>query len=115
MNYRRQQQAIEKFRSVVSHCGLFDIGFRGYKYTYSNKRRGADEIKSLLDRALADRQCLNKFARHKAPPLFKFERMWLTHDTFKPTVKEEWSEVERQADVFRRQTASYSTSTQSME
>ncbi|KAL9686819.1 hypothetical protein QQ045_031212 [Rhodiola kirilowii] len=114
----RRQQAIDKFRSVVSQCGLFDIGFRGYKFTYSNKRRGADEVKSRLDRALADRQWINKFrdssvqhlcsyssdhdallvqfevASYKAKPVFRFERMWLTHDTFKPTVKEEWSKVE---------------------
>ncbi|KAL9679702.1 hypothetical protein QQ045_017568 [Rhodiola kirilowii] len=118
LNHRRQQ-AIEKFRSVVSRCGLIDIGFRGYKYTYSNKRRGEYEIKSRLDRALADRHWLNKFkrvfcatslfllirscrlvqfevARCKEGPAAIIQIREYVADTrqIKPTVKEEWRNVE---------------------
>ncbi|KAL9683828.1 hypothetical protein QQ045_021255 [Rhodiola kirilowii] len=39
----------------------FDIGFSGYKYTYYNKRRGADEVRCRLDRVLATRQWMEMF------------------------------------------------------
>ncbi|CAM8951075.1 unnamed protein product [Rhodiola kirilowii] len=45
---------IDKFRQTISHCQLFDLGYQGSKYTYSNKRKGNEEIKCRLDRAFAD-------------------------------------------------------------
>ena len=36
----------------IDFCGLKDMGFSGYKYTWSNKR-GDDNIEERLDRALA--------------------------------------------------------------
>ncbi|CAM8940929.1 unnamed protein product [Rhodiola kirilowii] len=94
------------FRRVVSDCGLSDIGYQGYKFTYSNKRKGSQECKSMLDRVLASRSWLRLFpdvqnrhiytysSDHMALCLhfdvrekptsnqFRFENMWLRDEKF---------------------------------
>ena len=43
-----------KFRDVLSDCKLFDLGFRGPKWTYDNKQSGVDNVKVRIDRGVAD-------------------------------------------------------------
>ena len=44
---------IDAFRNVLDSCSLEDLGYRGYTYTWSNKRPGDANTKLRLDRAVA--------------------------------------------------------------
>ncbi|KAL9670325.1 hypothetical protein QQ045_007876 [Rhodiola kirilowii] len=104
-----------QFRQVLTDCGLMDLGFRGAKYTYSNKRRGQEEVQCRLDRAVGDElwfhnnhsstvQHLVSHHSDHCPLLlkldgvsgvqekpFRFESMWMRDSTFVDTVKNNWN------------------------
>lgn len=42
------------FREVLTDCALMDLGFRGPKYTWCNKREGTNSISERLDRFMAN-------------------------------------------------------------
>lgn len=44
-------------------CGLNDIELSNDRFTYSNRRRGAEETKPRIDRALANREWLREWPR----------------------------------------------------
>jgi hypothetical protein len=46
----RSSARMERFRDCLDDCGLADLGFSGYKYTWNNRREGADNIQARLDR-----------------------------------------------------------------
>ncbi|KAL9686475.1 hypothetical protein QQ045_023935 [Rhodiola kirilowii] len=52
---------MENFRQVLLDCKLMDLGFKGSQFTYSNKRKGHDEIQSRLDRAVGDELWADKY------------------------------------------------------
>ena len=41
------------FRHTLLHCGLVDLGFRGYRFTWRNGRNGAAFVEERLDRFVA--------------------------------------------------------------
>ncbi|CAM8950433.1 unnamed protein product [Rhodiola kirilowii] len=110
----QKRRGIEQFRKVISDCFLMDIGYYGYKFTFSNKRQGVEEYRSRLDRALANRKWLQDFpdaavehiptysSDHMAlflkldkrqrhlTNIFRFERMWLRDASFRDTVNRVW-------------------------
>ena len=45
---------MEELQSTLELCKLFDLGFRGYKFTWNNKCLGATNTKERLDRAVAN-------------------------------------------------------------
>jgi cation diffusion facilitator CzcD-associated flavoprotein CzcO len=49
----RHKVQMERFRSTIQFCQLGDLGFRGSKYTWSNKRKARGFILGSLDRAMA--------------------------------------------------------------
>ncbi|CAM8908580.1 unnamed protein product [Rhodiola kirilowii] len=53
--------SMKLFQKVVTDCSLFDLGFRGGKYTYSDRRKGARECKSRLDRVLVSQGWLHEY------------------------------------------------------
>jgi exonuclease III len=47
----RSLAQMERFRDCLTDCGLSDLGFSGYPFTWNNKRDGQDNIQARLDRA----------------------------------------------------------------
>ena len=95
-----------------------DLGFKGYPYTWNNKRPGEANTRIRLDRAVATREWKEKFQLssvvHLAPhasdhlPIvlytqkfeknsrqgrrgFKFEETWLLWEECEAIVKEAWT------------------------
>jgi endonuclease/exonuclease/phosphatase family metal-dependent hydrolase len=50
----RAEAQMATFRDCVQLCGLTDLGFSGWPYTYDNQRAGVRNVQVRLDRALAD-------------------------------------------------------------
>ena len=46
-----QGSQMNAFREALEHCHLEDLGFRGYEYTWNNKRPGEANTRVRLDRA----------------------------------------------------------------
>ncbi|KAG6645720.1 hypothetical protein CIPAW_08G141600 [Carya illinoinensis] len=53
------------FRDVIEDCGLRDLGFNGYKFTWSNRRVGQYCVNERLDRFLANLAWWNSFPNAK--------------------------------------------------
>ncbi|KAG6639863.1 hypothetical protein CIPAW_10G131500 [Carya illinoinensis] len=58
-SHARSFRQMEDFRTVLEECALMDAGFIGSKYTWCNKREGADFTKARLDRALVNKEWLD--------------------------------------------------------
>ncbi|KAL9659123.1 hypothetical protein QQ045_028214 [Rhodiola kirilowii] len=107
---------MEEFKCVLRDCMLTDLRFKGSKYTYSNKRKGENETKVRLGRAIATQQWREKFPNCKVSHLttyvsdhcpllvdldadasrgkskiFRFEPMWFRHEKLKEFVDNCWS------------------------
>jgi hypothetical protein len=117
---RRGAAQMERFRDCLSDCGLADLGFSGYAFTWNNRRDGGENVQARLDRAT----CTNSFAqlfpatsvehviteesdhlallikvmdtvpaRRPPNPLgFRFEEMWTRHEGYTSMVEQAWEE-----------------------
>ncbi|CAM8995780.1 unnamed protein product [Rhodiola kirilowii] len=106
---------MEHFREVLMDCGLMDLGYKGSKFTYSNRRQGSEEVVSRLDRAVGDDLWVDRFpnaiiehlishrsdhcplllsfdgntqSHHK---LFRFESMWMRDASLVDMIKDSWT------------------------
>ena len=52
---------IDAFRASLGVCQLEDLGFKGYPYTWNNKRSGDANTKLRLDRAVTTKEWRDKF------------------------------------------------------
>ena len=52
---------MEAFREALEGCQLEDLGFKGYPFTWNNKRLGEANTKLRLDRVVATMEWKNKF------------------------------------------------------
>lgn len=52
---------MEDFRDCAAECGLADLGFTGYRYTWDNRRDGDANIQVRLDRAMCTDDFLELF------------------------------------------------------
>jgi hypothetical protein len=104
------------FRSLVKHCGFFDLGFSGPAYTWTNKRFSSKPIYERLDRCLVNSEwcvshpvsnvynmpIIHKLSDHAAILLstdgpirrtkrsFKFENWWLKEQDFQTNAQAVW-------------------------
>lgn len=106
---------MEKFRETLIGCDLGDLGYRGSKFTWSNKQESRAFLKEQLDRAVASPswgthfpnsvvevlpttnsdhnpiwlQC--DFSFRVVPKLFRFEAKWNLDDECSEVVREAWT------------------------
>ncbi|XP_058757456.1 uncharacterized protein LOC131630719 [Vicia villosa] len=59
-------------RNAVISCGLVDLGFEGYPFTWTNGRLGEDNTQCRLDRAMASNSFINRFSPVKVKHLSRF-------------------------------------------
>ncbi|CAL2266263.1 unnamed protein product [Prunus armeniaca] len=50
----RVMSQIRDFGATLEDCGLSTVGFKGYKFTWSNRWRGGGNVKLSLDRMVAN-------------------------------------------------------------
>ena len=104
-----------EYTNCMDYCNLFDLGFTGPKFTWTNKRDLPGLIQGRLDRDWANpnwKTCFPKaLVKHLVrinsnhcplllsldnPPNslgerpFRFQLMWLSHEGFPPIVREAW-------------------------
>lgn len=51
----------KRFQDFIQYCGLVDLGFFCPSFTWSNSRKGDDNIKERLDRILANSYWKNRY------------------------------------------------------
>ncbi|CAM8995263.1 unnamed protein product [Rhodiola kirilowii] len=114
-NALRRVKPMLQFRSVLEDCDLTDLGFKGYKFTYTNRRKGKDETRCRLDRVLANPEWRNLFpdafvyhlstfhsdhvpiqlcfqpVQSRRTKLFRYEAMWSRDSRFKEFVISLWN------------------------
>ncbi|KAH6820758.1 hypothetical protein C2S53_017511 [Perilla frutescens var. hirtella] len=56
---------IEDFRKAVHECRLEDLGFKGFKFTWSNCREGEKNMQECLDRFLTSELWIEQFPNSK--------------------------------------------------
>eukprot|EP00268_Persea_americana_P034025 TRINITY_DN33662_c0_g2_i1.p1 TRINITY_DN33662_c0_g2~~TRINITY_DN33662_c0_g2_i1.p1 ORF type:complete len:402 (-),score=60.83 TRINITY_DN33662_c0_g2_i1:2739-3944(-) len=107
--------SVKDFNDMVLSSGLKDLGFRGNSFTWANNRQGQAYVAARLDRAFTNSTWLDRFGdlmithlprlssdhsplilshRIRSIPKnmpFKFEEMWLSHNSFKSLVEQSWS------------------------
>jgi hypothetical protein len=104
------------FQTCLEDCELSDLGYKGYDFTWSNRREGEENVQVRLDRATATAPFLEMFPHtfvehivteesdHMAlvikvleepsrPPRsvdrgFRYEEMWTKHDDYEQMVRE---------------------------
>lgn len=57
----RNVVVIAEFRVVVRDCKLFDLGIRGYPFTWSNKQFGQCLVEEKLDRFMCNQGWKTEF------------------------------------------------------
>lgn len=55
---------MEDFRLALEECGLSDLGYRGYKYTWSNNKEGESFTKERLDRVFGNSKWLSSYGQY---------------------------------------------------
>jgi hypothetical protein len=114
---------MEAFRECLADCGLTDLGYSGYDYTWDNRREGEDNIQVRLDRGTATASfldiypltCVEHVIKETSDHLaliikvqeelprrvsggergFKFEEMWLKHEGYETMMKDAWENAEQ--------------------
>uniref|UniRef100_A0A2N9GNK1 RNase H type-1 domain-containing protein n=1 Tax=Fagus sylvatica TaxID=28930 RepID=A0A2N9GNK1_FAGSY len=115
--FKRPDRQMQAFRSVLDECGLMDLGFNGFPYTWCNNRDPPHTTWVRLDWAVANTKWLARYPRarvehldviksdHKClwivcePPgsrsqrrrPFRFEEMWMSDSGCERTIMEAWS------------------------
>ncbi|KAJ8426111.1 hypothetical protein Cgig2_031778 [Carnegiea gigantea] len=53
----KSQALLDVFCATFEECGLFDLGFSGYGYTWESRRGDAEVVEERLDRCIHDEGC----------------------------------------------------------
>ncbi|XP_035543630.1 uncharacterized protein LOC118347703 [Juglans regia] len=110
---------MESLRGALKKCGLYDMGWEGSRFTWSNEHGDSTFIKERLDRGVANVEWINMFNKAKvevmvartsdhkpiliscwkdckrsnneSQRMFRYEMAWGSDEECKQRVKEEWS------------------------
>ncbi|CAI8583487.1 unnamed protein product [Vicia faba] len=86
-------------RETMAECGLQDLGFDGYPFTWTNGRQGQNNIQCRLDRIFANEACVARFHPIKVTHLSCFGS---DHATIRVVLEGELSEEEnKNRYIFR--------------
>ena len=58
-----QRSLMEAFQNTLEFCKLFELDFRGPRFTWTNGKEGLEFRKEKLDRAVANREWLALYQR----------------------------------------------------
>jgi type II secretory pathway component PulJ len=115
--YAHSERLMMDFREVLSHCDLHDIGFIGAPWNFDNKRKGDQNVKVRLDRAVASPSWSTLFSGHRPchiissrsehcpilltadeasgcrsyKPIRRYEVVWEREPSLAAAVEEAWS------------------------
>ncbi|XP_074305494.1 uncharacterized protein LOC141640710 [Silene latifolia] len=77
---QRAQWQMNQFRDAVDACGLVDVQFEGYAFTWDNGQAGEDNRKSRIDRAMGTNEWMARFPYAR---LRHLGREWSNHSPLK--------------------------------
>ena len=114
------QRNMYEFGEVLNRCGLVDLGYRGYPFTWKNCREAGANVQKRLDRAVAFVSWMSmftlctidhvptsysdhvpillhtdlgsNFSRHKCRPR-KFEEKWAIHPECEKIIHNVWDQA----------------------
>lgn len=89
----------------MAECELNDLGFQGYPFTWSNVRRGDENIQCRLDRVYGNEAFQNRFAPLQVTHLARFgsdHAAVLLHGDVPPDRKKRWKKLFRFEEVWSK-------------
>jgi hypothetical protein len=125
--FSRSKRQMQAFQDVLDDCGLVDLGFNGFPFTWCNNRDPPNTTWVRLDRVVANMEWLARFPRarvnhvdviksdHKClwldcePPSsrrqrrrsLRFEEMWMSDSRCEKTIMEAWCSARPGTAMFQ--------------
>ena len=112
---------MQDFQTTLLHCGLVDLGFQGYRYTWRNRRHGNDFVEQRLDRVCASEEWQELYPQakvlytiaaysdhdpilltteptnlrhHRKTKLHRFEEKWVAHPKCEERIRTSWTQCQ---------------------
>jgi hypothetical protein len=126
---RKPRWQMQEFRDTVEMCHLYDLGFSGPKFTWSNKRHDEYFTQERLDRAMANSAWIDVFPRnhvevvaacnsdhlplfvyleknlsniHTRPKAFRYVNGWGKYKENREAIKKIWKVKDTQTNSWTR-------------
>ncbi|KAH7843713.1 hypothetical protein Vadar_019899 [Vaccinium darrowii] len=125
----RSAWSFRGFRNFIDNCGLVDLGFSGYPFTWRNNRSGVEYVQERLDRVLVSPSWHRLYSQasvthiesvgsdhnaiwlnlqttpaHSRVP-FRFDAHWVDDDEAEQVIRQAWSTLvqgSRSYSVYRK-------------
>ncbi|XP_074297460.1 uncharacterized protein LOC141628161 [Silene latifolia] len=94
---QRARWQMNNFREAADECGLVDVRYEGYAFTWDNGQAGDDNRQSRIDRAMGNNDWMEKFPYAR---LRHLEREWSDHSPLK-LILDRRESVGQQSKRFR--------------
>uniref|UniRef100_A0A2N9J5F1 RNase H type-1 domain-containing protein n=1 Tax=Fagus sylvatica TaxID=28930 RepID=A0A2N9J5F1_FAGSY len=125
--FLRSDRQMQAFLNVLDDCGLVDLGFNGFPFTWCNNRDPPNTTWVRLDRVVVTMEWLERFPRARVDHLdviksdhkclwlncetpsnrrqrrkpFRFEEMWMSDSGCEQTIMEAWSSARPGTEMFQ--------------